>query len=268
MPSQKTSIQPVGQVLSQTPPEEKDLSRPSAEKSPIDEKFLALLVAMYAIFPPIFYYARVLIGKDVFPSTLELVDIYIIELLGIFFAVGGYQLYFWVQKNSFRDRQPYNMPKVPCIDYLSFSACWIYFYSLFYYAWCAALVMSFKNYEDFVRKVAGGLILLLCLAVLFYFFPTSGSHGERPRDHGVWLLDVTQKMDKPRNGCPSGHMTFATYVFLCLFPLMGWYGFISVLITGISCLKLKQHAFIDLVVGTVFATVVFFCGVKQYLIEG
>lgn len=240
----------------------------SAEKSPIDEYFFALVVVCYTVLPPVFYFVRKLLANNLFSSTLGLLDIYIIEFLAIFLGVGGYQLYFWVQRNSFRNRSPYNMPKIPYIDFVSFSPCWIYFYSLFYYAWCASLVMSFANYEDFVRKVAGGLILLIGLATVFYFFPTSGSHGERPRDHGVWLLDITQKMDKPRNGCPSGHMAFATYVFLCHFPIMGWYGFIAVVITLISCLKLKQHAFIDLVVGTIFSAIIFFSGVKQFVIEG
>jgi len=173
-------------------------------------------------------------------------------------VAGGYQIYFWTQRNSnfFKTRQL----KLKIDDWFPFWPSWIWIYSFLYYILIGGFIIAIPNIERGVYIIFGGLLLLVFQALLFILFPAVCP--TEWRDYKVdtiskKYLKFVQGFDDVNNCFPSMHCSLATYISLTLFPLMGWYCLVFAGLIGISTLFTKQHTILDVFPGMALGALVY-----------
>ena len=202
-----------------------------------------------------------LIGIHFFDSQLRLLGFQQLAAVVTVVVTGGYQLYFWVQRNQ-SDR-PAVCLKTSFDDRIPFVPQWIWLYSLFYYLMIGVAIVSFQNSAEGIHVIFGGLVLLVTGCAIFYFYPTYV-----PRDFrrfevnslSTRYLSFVQSMDNERNAFPSMHCAIATYIGLVIIdlPIIGvWISGFYITFIVISCLLVKQHVIADTVAGVMLGAVVF-----------
>ena len=191
----------------------------------------------------------------------------ILELaITVVLIVGGYQFYFWAQRQTFY-RARYLTTRFDGM--ISYDPRWVWIYSGLYYPMIllAALVMpSWTHYA-----YAVGCFLALLSAQMFFFlrFPVAIPQEWRHSDAVLtWrgsrsqqFLDLVWSYDKLRNSMPSMHVSVATMVDLTIWshaPVLGYFGGLFPLLIGISALKTKQHYVVDVLPGAAIGAAVFF----------
>lgn len=224
------------------------------QSSEFTPKWMAVLVLSPIILSYIYYY----IGRAINYSTMSYTDYLQLTSLISIVVVGGYQLYFWTQRNSnfFRPR----VLKTFVDDFFPFWPSWIWIYSFLYYILIGGFIIAIPSIEKGVYIIFGGLLLLIIQCVLFVLFPavipTEWREFE-PDTISKRYLRFVQGFDAENNCFPSMHCSLATYISLCLLPLMGWYCLIFVFLIAISCLFTKQHQFVDVIPGILLGGGVF-----------
>jgi len=177
-------------------------------------------------------------------------------------VAGGYQLYFWVQRNSLG--VPPRCLKIFVDDWIPFWPQWVWLYSLLYYVMIGFTVMALHDLAQGMHLIFGGLILLSIGALFYYLYPTTIPRSFREfevNSLSTRYLAFIQGMDNDLNAFPSMHCAIATYTGLIVtgIPTIGpsvGYGFITLI--AISCLLIKQHVFVDTVVGIALGAVVYY----------
>ena len=221
------------------------------------EWLLATLVSVPLI-TTIFWW----LGTHYFESRLSFSEFHQFAVLIVAIIAGGYQLYFWVQRNN-RHLAAKTL-KIPLDDRIPFWPSWVWIYSIFYFVMIGVAVISMRDPAYGVHLIFGALMVLVTGSVVFYFFPTYVPEQFRAFEvHSLSTryLAFIQSMDNNRNAFPSMHCAIAAYVGLVIvqLPLIGpalGYGYIAVIM--VSCIVVKQHVIIDTVAGTVHGAAVYF----------
>jgi membrane-associated phospholipid phosphatase len=171
-------------------------------------------------------------------------------LLGAILIVGGYQFYFWCQRNPLR---PARELRLPLDDRIPFLPGWVWIYGFFY--WPGVLYTSWvlESSREFVYLALSFLGLLAMQMAFFMLIPVSTPESWRTINRGRTLserfLAFVQRLDDRSNSFPSMHTSVATLTALYLQPHLGAWAFVFPLLIGLSCLFTKQHYLVDLPAG-------------------
>lgn len=187
-----------------------------------------------------------------------------IEMLTtIVLIVGGYQFYFWAQRQTFR---PARYLETRFDAMISFDARWVWIYSGLYYPMILLAALSVPDWESYAYCVGCFLFLLAAQVSIFITAPVAipvewrtVERTKHPRS--MRMLDMVWSYDKLRNSMPSMHVSVATMVDLTIWehwPIAGYVAGLFPLLIGISALKTKQHYVLDVVPGAIMGASVFF----------
>lgn len=199
------------------------------------------------------------LGSRFFASRLSLFDFQQLAVLIAGATAGGYQLYFWIQRNN--RHLPARCLELPVDGLIAFRPRWIWIYSIGHYAMTGLTILSLQSLGAGVNLVFGGLMVLVAGCAIFYFYPTETPAAFRSYDAGCLsarYLAFIQTMDSRRNAFPSMHCAMATYAGLMLVPAIGpWLGYGYIGLLAASCLYVKQHVMADIAGGIVLGLVIF-----------
>lgn len=181
----------------------------------------------------------------------------------IVLIIGGYQFYFWAQRQTFRDAR---YLETRFDDMIAFDARWVWIYSGLYYPMIVLAALVQPDWRAYAYTV-GGFLLLLTIQVLIFItlpvaIPAHWRAVERTRHpRSMQMLDLVWSYDKLRNSMPSMHVSVAMMVDLTIWqhwPAAGYVAGLFPLLIGISALKTKQHYVLDVVPGAITGALVFF----------
>jgi membrane-associated phospholipid phosphatase len=176
---------------------------------------------------------------------------YVINLVlsGVLLA-GGYQLYFWCQRNTFFEVREFSTRIDEHIPYLPG---WVWVYMLLYYPGIASLSFAPQSSREFARVAASFMLLIALQVAFFVVLPVrTPSHWRVSSPHGSLserFLAFVQRVDAPSNTFPSMHASVAMLAALHLYDRYGIAVFAFPVLTGLSCVFTKQHYFIDVPAG-------------------
>lgn len=195
----------------------------------------------------------------------------VIELaMTIVLIIGGYQFYFWAQRNRW---QPARFLETRLDGLIRYDPRWVWIYSGLYYPMILLAAMSAATWERFAFIVGCYLSLLAVQVAFFVFFPVevpaewrrrSRLEWETARGPGTWsqrFLDCVWRVDKLRNSLPSMHVSMAMMTDLTIserWPATAFAGWLFPVLIAISALKTKQHYVVDVIPGALCGAIVFF----------
>jgi membrane-associated phospholipid phosphatase len=148
---------------------------------------------------------------------------------------------------------------IPFIDW----TIWIYMSD---YLYIAIVFILLKDKDNMNKLYYSQIFLLMVSMIIFFLLPTQYPRPE-VEYNGLsgYLVEVLYSADTPGNACPSIHvaMTFlAGFGFLkekkYLFP---WFMLWAIMIS-LSTLTVKQHYFLDIIVGLLMSILLYFVGRK------
>lgn len=157
-------------------------------------------------------------------------------------------------------------------DWIPLRPIWIFPYDVLMPLWAGFLIAAaWKMDQTLLRTfVIASLITILPSMLLYVLWPTYVSRPELiGNDWATALLRYTYTHDHPNNAFPSGHVYLAchvAYFWSRWKPKLGWGLLLMVLIVMLSTLFIKQHYFLDLVGGLIFAGVGI--GTANWLVTG
>ena len=177
-------------------------------------------------------------------------------------VAGGYQLYFWAQRNKLH--MPAKSMELAVDDWIPFMPSMVWIYSLLYYVMIGFTAISIRDISQGVHFISGGLLLLSTGALFYYLYPTSV-----PASYRAYKIDslstrylaFIQSMDNERNAFPSMHSAIAAYVGLVVsdLPVIGpWLGYGYIFVIAVSCVTTKQHVLVDTIAGVLLGVAVFY----------
>lgn len=186
----------------------------------------------------------------------------------IVMIVGGYQFYFWAQRQTFR---PARYIETRWDDMVTFDARWVWVYSGLYYPMILLAALSTPTWDAYAWTV-GSFLALLTIQVLFFItLPVAIPAEWRAHEHvlaarhkhkaSMAMLDLVWSYDKLRNSMPSMHVSVAMMVDLTIWqnwPVVGYVGGLFPLLIAISALRTKQHYVLDVIPGALLGAFVFF----------
>lgn len=192
-----------------------------------------------------------------------------IELLTtVVLIVGGYQFYFWAQRQTFRPAR-YALTRFDAM--ISFDPRWVWIYSGLYYPMILLAALTTPTWEAYAYCVGCFLTLLAIQVAFFISFPVAipaywrntleVKAGRVDHPISMKMLDMVWSYDKLRNSLPSMHVSVAMMVDLTIWenwPLAGYVGGLFPLLIAASALKTKQHYVVDVVPGAILGAAVFF----------
>ncbi len=188
----------------------------------------------------------------------RLLEVFITVVL----IVGGYQFYFWAQRQTFRDAR---YLETVWDEMISFDARWVWIYSGLYYPMILLAALTVPDWKAYAYAVGGFLLLLAIQVAVFITLPVAiPGHWravERIHPRSMQMLDLVWSYDKLRNSMPSMHVSVAMMVDLVIWhnwPVAGYVGGLFPLLIGISALKTKQHYVLDVVPGAMTGAAVYF----------
>lgn len=183
--------------------------------------------------------------------------------------VGGYQFYFWAQRQTWVTARSLETRWDAKIKY---DPRWVWIYSGLYYPMIVAAGLAQPDWSAFAHAVGCYLMLLAIQVVFFLVWPVAipqswrtSSRREWELEHGIdtWsqrFLDFVWSIDKLRNGCPSMHVSVAMVTDLMIArrsPFWGVVGLAFPILIAWSALKTKQHFVADVVPGAVLGALVY-----------
>lgn len=191
-------------------------------------------------------------------------------MMTVVLIVGGYQFYFWAQRQTFR---PASFLTTRFDAMIKYDPRWVWVYSGLYYPMIILAALSIGEWTEYARAVGCFLALLLVQVCFFLAFPVEIPQWwrvhARPPWEGTWsqrFLDVVWSYDKLRNSMPSMHVSVATMTDLTIWknwPVVGHVGVLFPILIAISALKTKQHYVVDVLPGACLGALVFWAW--QYL---
>lgn len=204
----------------------------------------------------------------------------------IVLIIGGYQFYFWCQRQTFYEAR---YLETPLDSKVTFDPRWVWVYSGLYYPMIVLAALAQPDWRSYAVTVGGFLFLLACQMYFFLRWPVAIPKEWRetmevsihPTPDGLWterarytrdeckarwplsmrFLDMVWSYDKLRNSMPSMHVSVATMVDLTIshqwpgFAAIGW---LFPALIGASALKTKQHYVVDVVPGAAMGAAAFF----------
>lgn len=178
--------------------------------------------------------------------------------------IGGYQFYFWAQRQRFR---PARQLETRWDSYIAYDPRWVWIYSGLYYPMMILVAFSFPTWHDFGRGVGAFLLLLAAQVFIFLLWPVEIPAQWRTLYRAAWegtysqrFLDLVWSYDKLRNSMPSMHVSVATMIDLTIWkqsPSLGAVCGLFPFLIAVSALKTKQHYVVDVVPGAIMGASVF-----------
>ena len=189
---------------------------------------------------------------------MTVADFVVHVVLGAILIIGGYQPYFWCQRNPMR---PVRELRLPVDDRIPFWPAWVWIYGFFY--WPGVLYTSWvlESSREFVYLALSFLGLLAMQLAFFMLFPVATPESWRAINRGRTLserfLAFVQRLDDRSNSFPSMHTSVATLTALYLQPHLGTWAFVFPVLIALSCLFTKQHYVVDLPAGAALGWVAY-----------
>jgi len=198
---------------------------------------------------------------------MDLTDRILELFITVVLIVGGYQFYFWAQRQTFRKARYF---ETEWDSLINFDPRWVWIYSGLYYPMILLAALSVPSWHDFAYTVGCFLTLLAVQVFFFVLWPVAIPAGWRadvqvgaarvryPRS--MRMLDLVWSYDKLRNSLPSMHVSVAMMVDLTIganWPIMGLVGLLFPVLIATSALKTKQHYVVDVIPGAVLGAVVY-----------
>jgi membrane-associated phospholipid phosphatase len=193
----------------------------------------------------------------------------ILELfITVVLIIGGYQFYFWAQRQTFFDARYF---ETRWDSKIHFDPRWVWLYAGLYYPMILFAAFTVPSWQAYAYATGCFLTLLAVQVAFFIFWPVAIPKEWRtapavrwarqfyPRS--MWMLDFVWSYDKLRNGLPSMHVSVATMVDLTIWqnwPVAGYVGGLFPLLIAASALKTKQHYCVDVIPGAILGALVFF----------
>jgi membrane-associated phospholipid phosphatase len=190
-------------------------------------------------------------------------------VITIVLIVGGYQFYFWAQRQTFYE--PRYLP-TKLDSKITFDPRWVWVYSGLYYPMILLAALAQYSWAAYARTVGGFLFLLACQMFFFLRFPVAIPIGWRSNDavetarlqhpRSMKFMDTVWYYDKLRNSMPSMHVSIATMVDLTIsasWPWFAWVGWLFPVLIGASAIKTKQHYLLDVPAGAIMGIAAFEC---------
>jgi len=193
----------------------------------------------------------------------------VLELwITVVMIVGGYQFYFWAQRQTFFDARYF---ETKWDQKINFDPRWVWIYSGLYYPMILLAALSVPTWTEYAYTVGCFLSLLAIQVTFFVLWPVAipatwrdaahvhEARGSKP--HSMRMLDMVWSYDKLRNSLPSMHVSVAMMVDLTIgrnWPTMGIICAAFPLLIAISALKTKQHYVVDVVPGALLGAATFF----------
>jgi membrane-associated phospholipid phosphatase len=188
--------------------------------------------------------------------------------LTIVLIIGGYQFYFWAQRQDFYKPR---FLETRFDDLVYFDSRWVWIYCVLYYPMIVLVAFAQPTWRDYAITSGGFLFLLACQMYFFlrhpvaiptvwrYSLQVTESRKKHPRS--MRLMDLVWSYDKFRNSMPSMHVSVATMVDLQIsaqWTWFSWVGWIFPVLIGMSALKTKQHYVVDVVPGAIMGLIAFY----------
>ena len=209
----------------------------------ITPRYMLLLIGMVPAVSTLYY----LLGTHFFQSPLSFEEYLVFISLLAIVITGGYQLFFWVQRNNYHYKTRCFVS--PLDKFIPFWPSCVWIYSFLYYAAIGLVVISIQSITEGVYLIFGGILLLLVQMFFFYFFPfTVPSEYREYKDNTISTryLKFVQAKDNGRNCMPSMHCSVAMYVSLILYSSIGNISWLFIISIAASCLLVKQHQMADI----------------------
>jgi len=184
---------------------------------------------------------------------------YLIDLIlsGVL-IVGGYQFYFWCQRNYLA--VPREL-RLSVDDRIPYWPSWVWIYSFLYYPVILYVAMVVESQRQFTYLAVSYLLLLALQMAFFLVFPVvtpeSWRAENRRRTWSERFLAFVQGFDARSNSFPSMHTSVAMLTALHLQPHLGTWVYAFPALIGLSCLFTKQHYVVDLPAGAALGWVAF-----------
>jgi membrane-associated phospholipid phosphatase len=199
---------------------------------------------------------------------MELFDRILELFITVVLIVGGYQFYFWAQRQRLFDARYF---ETKWDSKINFDARWVWVYSGLYYPMILLAALSVPTWHEYAHMV-GCFLALLAIQVTFFVLwpvaipgywrtlnPVTLARLNHPRS--MRMLDMVWSYDKLRNSLPSMHVSVAMMVDLTIganWPIAGYVGLVFPLLIATSALKTKQHYVVDVIPGALLGAAVFF----------
>jgi membrane-associated phospholipid phosphatase len=181
---------------------------------------------------------------------MTLTDFAVHLLLGTILIIGGYQPYFWCQRNPLR---PVREFRSPLDDRIPFRPAWAWIYGFFYWPGVLYTNWIIGSSREFVYLALSFLGLLAMQMAFFMLFPVATPEAWRTlnsqRTLSERFLGFVQRLDGRSNSFPSMHTSVAMLTAMYLQPHLGMWAFAFPVLIGLSCLFTKQHYLVDLPAG-------------------
>jgi membrane-associated phospholipid phosphatase len=171
-------------------------------------------------------------------------------ILGTILIIGGYQFYFWCQRNPMR---PVRELRLPVDDRIPYWPTWVWIYGFFYWPGVLYTNWVLESSREFVYLALSFMGLLAMQMACFIVFPVATPVSWRViNGRRTWserFLAFVQRIDDRGNSFPSMHTSVATLTAFYLQPHLGAWAFVFPVLIGLSCLFTKQHYVVDLPAG-------------------
>lgn len=176
---------------------------------------------------------------------------YVVHLiLGVILIIGGYQFYFWCQRNPLA---PPRELRLPIDDRIPYWPGWVWIYGFLYWPGVLYTNWVIESSRQFVYLALSFLGLLAMQMAFFVLFPVATPESWRAiNGRRTWserFLAFVQRLDARSNSFPSMHTSVATLTALYLLPHFGAWAFLFPALIALSCLFTKQHYLVDLPAG-------------------
>ena len=172
--------------------------------------------------------------------------------LSAMLIVGGYQFYFWCQRN------PLTAPRELALrldERIPYWPVWVWVYTGIYYPFMLLVNFLMDSPRQFTHLAVSYFLLLFAQMAFFLLFPvvTPAHWRSTNRRHTLSerVLTYLQRFDARSNSFPSMHVSVATLTALHLQPHFGAPVFVFPVLVALSCLFTKQHCLVDLPPGAV-----------------
>ena len=178
--------------------------------------------------------------------------------LSVFLMIGGYQFYFWCQRNHL---VPPRELRFPLDDRIPYWPTWVWIYSFLYHPIILYTTITVESADQFTYLATSYLLLLGFQMVFFLAFPVVTPESWRARNeqrtYSERFLAFVQKLDARSNCFPSMHVSVATLTAMHLYSKLGVWVLAFPVLIGVSCLFTKQHYLVDVPAGAALGWVTF-----------
>lgn len=184
---------------------------------------------------------------------------YVIHLtLSVVLILGGYQFYFWCQRNPLTAPREFSFTLDERIPY---RPGWVWIYCGLYFPVILCVNLLVDSPQAFTRIAASYLLLLVFQMAFFVSFPVvtpeSWRAVNREQTWSERFLGLIGRIDDRSNSFPSMHTSVAMLTALHLSASFGPWVFAFPVLIGVSCLFTKQHYVVDIPAGAVLGWATF-----------